>query len=120
MVESVRPTRILVPTDFSPGADVALGWAQSLAAAFGAGGILLHVVDLSIAALAGVPRTLAGCRSSPSVNRGERSGEVPGDAFFRPQRPAGLTAGRPAERGCGSPSGISPRLSPMSDALAEA
>ena len=59
MVESVRPTRILVPTDFSPGADVALGWAQSLAAAFGAEVILLHVVDLSIAALAGFPSTLA-------------------------------------------------------------
>lgn len=59
MVEPVRPTRILVPTDFSPGAEVALGWAQSLGAAFGAEVILLHVVDLSIAALAGFPSTLA-------------------------------------------------------------
>ena len=59
MIESVHPTRILVPTDFSPGAEVALGWAQSLAAAFGAEVILLHVVDLSIAALAGFPSTLA-------------------------------------------------------------
>ena len=59
MVESVRPTHILVPTDFSPGAEMALGWAQSLAAAFGAEVILLHVVDLSIAALAGFPSTLA-------------------------------------------------------------
>lgn len=59
MIESVHPTRILVPTDFSPGAEMALGWAQSLAAAFGAEVILLHVVDLSIAALAGFPSTLA-------------------------------------------------------------
>jgi len=59
MVESARPTRILVPTDFSPGADAALGWAQSLGAAFGAEVILLHVVDLSIAALAGFPSTIA-------------------------------------------------------------
>jgi nucleotide-binding universal stress UspA family protein len=59
MIEPVHPTRILVPTDFSPGADAALGWAQSLGAAFTAEVILLHVVDLSIAALAGFPSTLA-------------------------------------------------------------
>jgi nucleotide-binding universal stress UspA family protein len=59
MVDPIRPTRILVPTDFSPGAEPALGWAQSLGGAFGAEVILLHVVDLSIAALAGFPSTLA-------------------------------------------------------------
>jgi nucleotide-binding universal stress UspA family protein len=59
MMEPVHPTTILVPTDFSPGADVALGWAQSLGRAFSAEVILLHVVDLSIAALAGFPSTLA-------------------------------------------------------------
>lgn len=59
MIEPVRPARILVPTDFSPGADAALGWAQSLGAAFSAEVILLHVIDLSIAALAGFPSTLA-------------------------------------------------------------
>ncbi len=59
MVEPVRPTRILVPTDFSPGAEAALGWAQSLEAAFGAEIILLHVLDLNLGALAGFPSTLA-------------------------------------------------------------
>jgi nucleotide-binding universal stress UspA family protein len=59
MVEPLRPARILVPTDFSTGAEVALGWARSLGAAFSAEVILLHVVDLSIAALAGFPSTLA-------------------------------------------------------------
>lgn len=59
MADPVRLTRILVPTDFSPGAHAALAWAQSLGAAYGAELILLHVVDLSIAALAGFPSTLA-------------------------------------------------------------
>jgi len=59
MVEPVRPTHILVPTDFSPGAEAALDWARSLGAAFQAEVILLHVADLSIAALAGFPSTLA-------------------------------------------------------------
>jgi nucleotide-binding universal stress UspA family protein len=59
MIEPVHPTCILVPTDFSPGADAALAWAQSLGAAFKAEVVLLHVVDLSIAALAGFPSTLA-------------------------------------------------------------
>jgi nucleotide-binding universal stress UspA family protein len=58
-MEPVHLTQILVPTDFSPGADAALGWAQSLGAAFSAKVVLLHVVDLSIAALAGFPSTLA-------------------------------------------------------------
>ena len=45
MIEPVRPTHILVPTDFSPGAEAALGWARSLGAAFQAEVILLHVAD---------------------------------------------------------------------------
>jgi len=51
--------RILVPTDFSPGAEGALAWAQGLGTAFGAEVVLLHVLDLSIAALAGFPSSLA-------------------------------------------------------------
>lgn len=59
MADPIRPTRILVPTDFSPGAEAALDWAQALGAAFGAEVILLHVLDLSIAALAGLPSSMA-------------------------------------------------------------
>jgi nucleotide-binding universal stress UspA family protein len=40
---------ILVPTDFSEGADRALGWARILARAFRAEIVVLHVVDLGVA-----------------------------------------------------------------------
>lgn len=59
MAEFVRPTRILVPTDFSRGAEAAIMWAQALGTAFEAELTLLHVLDLSIAALAGLPSNLA-------------------------------------------------------------
>ncbi|MDQ7842305.1 MAG: universal stress protein [Armatimonadota bacterium] len=59
MTAQVAPRRILVPTDFSPGAEGALAWAQALGSAFGAEVVLLHVLDLSIAALAGFPSSLA-------------------------------------------------------------
>jgi nucleotide-binding universal stress UspA family protein len=39
-------SRILVATDFSPQASCALEWARSLADAFGAKLILLHVIDV--------------------------------------------------------------------------
>jgi len=39
------PQRILVPIDFSPGAEIALNYAKSLAAAFGASLHVLHVMD---------------------------------------------------------------------------
>ena len=41
-----RISRILVATDFSPQASNALEWARSLADAFGAKLILLHVIDV--------------------------------------------------------------------------
>ncbi|MGH2398763.1 MAG: universal stress protein [bacterium] len=59
MVESIRPRRILVPTDFSPGVESALQWVTSLGQAFKAEIILLHVLDLTIGALAGLPSTVA-------------------------------------------------------------
>lgn len=40
---------ILAPTDFSEGAARALGWARTLARAFGAEIVLLHVADLAMA-----------------------------------------------------------------------
>jgi len=45
-VPSFRPSRILVPTDFSPFSRVALHYAISLGRAFGAQITLLHVVPL--------------------------------------------------------------------------
>src|SRR3989304_582658 len=57
--DAVAITRILVPTDFSPGAEGALRWAATLADEFGAELIFLHGLDLSLAALAGLPSDVA-------------------------------------------------------------
>lgn len=58
-MEQVRIGKILVPTDFSTGAESALAWARGLAQAFGAEVTLLHVLDVSVAALAGFPANVA-------------------------------------------------------------
>ena len=55
----IRVTRILLPTDFSPGVEPAARWAAALSRAFGAELILLHVLDLSLAGLAGLPTQVA-------------------------------------------------------------
>lgn len=47
MTEQVQPRRILVATDFSPGAEGALAWAKMLATAFQLDVVLLHVLDFS-------------------------------------------------------------------------
>jgi universal stress protein A len=47
-VEKETIRTILVPTDFSEGAERALRWARTLARAFAAKIALLHVVDLSV------------------------------------------------------------------------
>jgi nucleotide-binding universal stress UspA family protein len=52
---AVRVSRILVPTDFSGGAEAALRWARRLADALRARLIVLHVVDLTALALAADP-----------------------------------------------------------------
>ncbi len=54
-----RVKRILAPTDFSPGAESALQWASSLSAAFGADLVILNVLDLSLAGVAGLPMEFA-------------------------------------------------------------
>jgi nucleotide-binding universal stress UspA family protein len=46
---------ILVPVDFSAGAEAAVEWAQAIAARFGATLVLLHVVDTTANALVGAP-----------------------------------------------------------------
>lgn len=57
--EPLRLQRILAPTDFSPGAEPALRWAMGLAERFGARVTLLHVLDLSLGALAGLSPDVA-------------------------------------------------------------
>ena len=52
-------TRILVPTDFSPAADLALAHAKALAQAFGASLHLLHVFDDPYTAAAYAPEVFA-------------------------------------------------------------
>lgn len=56
---SLKMTRILAPTDFSHGADAALQWAMRLAGEFGAQVTVLHVVDVSLGAVAGFPAHMA-------------------------------------------------------------
>jgi nucleotide-binding universal stress UspA family protein len=51
--------RILVPTDFSPGAGAALDWANRMAQCFNAELLLVHALDLSLGAAAGLPSDLA-------------------------------------------------------------
>lgn len=47
--------KILVPIDFSNSAEQALGWAKELAHLFGAEIVLVHVIDTTVAAVAGLP-----------------------------------------------------------------
>lgn len=47
VVDAVQVRRVLAPTGFSPGAEAAVRWAAAVAAAFGAGLTVLHVIDLS-------------------------------------------------------------------------
>ncbi len=54
-----RVRRILAPTDFSPGAESALRWANGLGEALSAEVVILHVLDLSLAGIAGLPTEFA-------------------------------------------------------------
>lgn len=47
----IRLSRILVPTDFSPAAEVAYSWVHAMRRAFNAEVILLHVIDPDVTAL---------------------------------------------------------------------
>lgn len=55
----IQLRRILAPTDFSEAAEPAMQWAMALGEVFGAEVVILHVLDLTIAALAGLPSQLA-------------------------------------------------------------
>jgi nucleotide-binding universal stress UspA family protein len=58
-VPEVRVRRILFPTDFSPGAETAARWAEVMRHTFGAELVVLHVLDLSLAGLAGLSTQVA-------------------------------------------------------------
>ena len=68
--------RILVPTDFSPGAEAGLTWATRLADCFNAQIVLLHVVDVRLAALAGLPPDMA---AMPAVDELVQSARAEAD-----------------------------------------
>lgn len=53
--KALRLSRILVPTDFSAGAEAALTWAVRLAELFGSQVMILYVLDPSLGAIAGLP-----------------------------------------------------------------
>lgn len=61
----VKVRRVLVPTDFSQGVEPALRWASAIAKVFDAEILLLHVLDIRLAAIAGLPPGLA---SMPAVD----------------------------------------------------
>ncbi len=54
-----RLRRVLFPSDFSPAAEPAARWAEALTRAFGAELVLVHVLDLSLAGMAGLPTQMA-------------------------------------------------------------
>lgn len=57
---NISLSRILAPTDFSPGATKALHWAVAVKTAFHAELVVLHVVDLDALAYIGGDPTLGG------------------------------------------------------------
>ena len=59
VIPDMKIGRILFPTDFSPGAAPAARWAQALSRAFAAELVIVHVLDLSLAGLAGMPTEVA-------------------------------------------------------------
>ncbi|MDQ7820337.1 MAG: universal stress protein [Armatimonadota bacterium] len=94
----IHVRRILAATDFSPGAERALLWARTLADAFGAELVILHVLDLSLAGAAGLPTELA---AMPAVGqlmdrlRSEASSEMTKLAARHPRARTLLREGSP-------------------------
>ena len=68
-------SRILVPTDFSPPSDAALGYARMLAAKFGSALQVLHVVDDPTAASEFVPDGFAASTDAIRADLVEHSRE---------------------------------------------
>ena len=76
-----KVSRILVATDFSPQASNALEWARSLAGAFGAKLVLLHVIDIfslaEVACVMGGPDPLNLFREQAHKNMRELKALIP-------------------------------------------
>jgi len=89
--DAVAITRILAPTDFSPGAERALRWAAALAERFGAELIFLHVVDLGIAALAGLSPHVAAMPAVDELTRVLRAEATEGMANLAARYPHART-----------------------------
>src|SRR3989304_7537670 len=87
----IRVTRILLPTDFSPGAEPAARWAATLGRAFGAELILLHVLDLSLAGLAGLPTQVAMMPAGDELIDRVRAETAEGRARLQGRFPQGRT-----------------------------
>jgi nucleotide-binding universal stress UspA family protein len=89
--DGIEITRILVPTDFSPGAEPALRWAATLAEQFGAELIFLHVLDLSLAALAGLPSEVVAVPAVDELARLVRAEATDGMAALAARYPGART-----------------------------
>lgn len=83
--------RVLVPTDFSPGADGALRWGTVLAEKFGAELVFLHVLDLSLGALAGLPSDVAAIPAVDELARLVRAEAADGMAKLASRYPQART-----------------------------
>jgi len=83
--------RVLVPTDFSPGADGALRWGMVLAEKFGAELVFLHVLDLSLGALAGLPSDVAAIPAVDELARLVRAEATDGMAKLASRYPQART-----------------------------
>ncbi len=89
---------ILAPTDFSPGAEPALQWASGLSAAFGAKLEIVHVLDLSLTGVAGLPSELAAVSAMGQLAdqlREETKAEMAKVAARYPQAKTRIREGSP-------------------------
>jgi nucleotide-binding universal stress UspA family protein len=79
--EPPKISRILVATDFSPQASSALAWARSLAGAFGAELVLLHVINIfglaEVSCVMGGPDPLLLLREQAHKSMGELKASIP-------------------------------------------
>jgi nucleotide-binding universal stress UspA family protein len=89
--DAVTITRILVPTDFSPGAERALRWASVLAERFGAELIFLHALDLNLGALAGLPSDVAAIPAVEELARLVRAEATEGMGKLATRYPSART-----------------------------
>jgi len=100
-----RISRVLVATDFSPQASNALEWARSLAGAFGAKLVLLHVVDVSSLAKTGAlmagPNALHLLREQAQRSMDELKARIPdADTVIREGSPSPVIVDAAVELQC--------------------